>query len=88
MQNEVNFRGSISSGKSGSVYAEIPHYNANRSSFIYENEVNIQIQIQIDQGDTKRTKGGFSSKNQELLPYLAVEEPKLVPDSYWASPNP
>lgn len=63
-------------------------YNAERASFMYANEVRIQIQIRINQGSTKQIKGGFFSKNMELLPNLAVEEYKLVSDSYWASPNP
>jgi len=63
-------------------------YNADRESFLYENDVSIRIQILIDYQETKRTKGGFFSKNVELMPNLAVEEYKLVSDSYWASLNP
>ena len=63
----------------------IIEYNIDRESFIYGNEVKINIQIQID---ANRTKGGFFSGNLDLLPKLAVEVPKLVPDNYWASPNP
>lgn len=63
----------------------IINYHADRGSFIYENDVRIQIHIQID---ANRTKGGFFSGNVDLLPFLAAETPKLVSDSCWASPNP
>jgi DNA-binding Lrp family transcriptional regulator len=63
-------------------------YNTDRSSYIYGNEVSININFRIDQFDKVRTKGGNFSKNIELLPFLAVKRPTIVVDSYWESPNP
>lgn len=63
-------------------------YNTDRASFLYMNEVRIDIQIRIDHNNAIRTKGGDFSKNLELLPFLAVSRPKLVVDSYWESLNP
>jgi len=64
-------------------------YNVERSSYLYSNEVRINIHLRIDQFDSNKTKGGLFSKNVELLPFLAVGGPKLVPDSYWGnSPSP
>jgi DNA-binding Lrp family transcriptional regulator len=63
-------------------------FNADRSSYVYSNDVSIIINLRIDQFDKVSTKGGKFAQNLELLPYLAVKVHKLVVDSYWESPNP
>ncbi len=53
------------------VGAEIT-FSAERSSYIYCNEVKINIYLRIEQNDKVRMKGGSFSKNLDLLPFLAV----------------
>lgn|SRR5688572_25290676 len=57
-------------------------FNSDRLSYIYINDVSININLRIDHFDKTRMKGGNSSKNFNLLPFLAVSVPKLVSDSY------
>jgi DNA-binding Lrp family transcriptional regulator len=57
-------------------------YNAERSSYMYGNEVQLNIHLRINERDKMQTKGGNYSKNIDLLPFLAVRGTRLVSDSY------
>lgn len=57
-------------------------YSTERSSYVYNNEVKINIHLKIGQMDKNQIKGGKSSVYFDPLPILAVRGPILVPDSY------
>jgi transcriptional antiterminator len=57
-------------------------YSAERSSYVYKNDVKINIHLQIGQIDKSQSKGGNNSINFDPLPYLAVITSIIVPDSY------
>lgn len=63
-------------------------YSTERSSYVYNNDVKINIHLKIGQLDKNQIKGGKSLVDFEVLPFLAVCDPNLAVDSYWASPNP
>lgn len=57
-------------------------YSTERSSYVYNNDVMINIHLKIGQLDKNQIKGGKNLVNYEVLPFLAVRVPKLVSDSY------
>jgi hypothetical protein len=58
-------------------------YNVERTSYLYGNEVKLDIHLRINERDQLHTTGGNFSENLDLLPILAVGGRKLVADSYW-----
>jgi|SRR5690606_39005295 len=63
-------------------------YNAERASYLYENEVDLSIRLTIREDSLKRIKGGAFFKNFGPLPFLAVRALNIVSDNKWESPNP
>ncbi len=64
-------------------------YSTERSSYVYKNEVKINIHLNIGQVDKNQINGGKSLVNFDVLPFLAVSDLNLVFDSYQGdSPNP
>ena len=63
-------------------------YNAERATYMYENEVDLSIRLTIREDSLKRIKGGTFFNKYGPLPFLAVRSHNIVDDNNWESPNP